>query len=272
MGENAGVVDVGARPGGHVQDRVAQPPVLRRAAPGRGHRGRRHRPRHPDHGRPADRGDGRAALRRGRRRRTPPGCCPAWCPASAATATAWACPTSAASWSFDPSYLANPLVNALCVGVLPADGIKLAKADGPGSKVVLFGARTGGDGIGGASVLARPASRRRGRAQAAGGAGRRPVRREGADRVLPGDLRRRPGHRHPGSRRGRAVLRDHRAGRGRHRRHGRRPGPGPAARRDPGARRDPDERVAGTHDGGGRRRTTSRRSWPSAPSGTSTRP
>ncbi len=56
--------------------------------------------------------------------------------------------------SFDASYLANPLVNALCVGVLPADGIKLAKADGPGSKVVLFGARTGGDGIGGASVLA----------------------------------------------------------------------------------------------------------------------
>ncbi len=55
---------------------------------------------------------------------------------------------------FDPSYLANPLVNALCVGVLPADGIKLAKAEGPGSLVVLFGARTGGDGIGGASVLA----------------------------------------------------------------------------------------------------------------------
>jgi phosphoribosylformylglycinamidine synthase len=56
--------------------------------------------------------------------------------------------------AFDPSYLGNPLVNALCVGVLRADGIKLAKADGPGNKVVLFGARTGGDGIGGASVLA----------------------------------------------------------------------------------------------------------------------
>jgi len=56
--------------------------------------------------------------------------------------------------AFDPTYLGNPLVNALCVGVLPADGIKLAKADGPGSHVVLFGARTGGDGIGGASVLA----------------------------------------------------------------------------------------------------------------------
>ena len=56
--------------------------------------------------------------------------------------------------SFDASYLGNPLINALCVGVLRADAIKLAKADGPGSKVVLFGARTGGDGIGGASVLA----------------------------------------------------------------------------------------------------------------------
>ena len=55
---------------------------------------------------------------------------------------------------FDESYIGNPLVNALCVGVLRADGIKLAKADGPGNKVVLFGARTGGDGIGGASVLA----------------------------------------------------------------------------------------------------------------------
>ncbi|MDT4921640.1 MAG: phosphoribosylformylglycinamidine synthase subunit PurL, partial [Pseudonocardiales bacterium] len=55
---------------------------------------------------------------------------------------------------FDESYLGNPLVNALCVGVLRADGIKLAKADGPGNLVVLFGARTGGDGIGGASVLA----------------------------------------------------------------------------------------------------------------------
>ncbi len=55
---------------------------------------------------------------------------------------------------FDESYLGNPLVNALCVGVMRSDGIKLAKADGPGNHVVLFGARTGGDGIGGASVLA----------------------------------------------------------------------------------------------------------------------
>ncbi len=55
---------------------------------------------------------------------------------------------------FDECYSGNPLVNALCVGVMRTDGIKLARADGPGNKVVLFGARTGGDGIGGASVLA----------------------------------------------------------------------------------------------------------------------
>ncbi len=42
---------------------------------------------------------------------------------------------------FDATYPGNPLVNALCVGVLRADGIKLAKADGAGNQVVLFGAR-----------------------------------------------------------------------------------------------------------------------------------
>ncbi len=55
---------------------------------------------------------------------------------------------------FDPSYAGNPLVNALCVGVMRADEIKLAHASGSGNLVVLFGARTGGDGIGGVSVLA----------------------------------------------------------------------------------------------------------------------
>lgn len=55
---------------------------------------------------------------------------------------------------FDPSYQGNPLVNALCVGVMRHDAIHLANASGPGNHVVLFGARTGGDGIGGASILA----------------------------------------------------------------------------------------------------------------------
>ncbi len=55
---------------------------------------------------------------------------------------------------FDASYLGNPLVNALCVGVLRHEDLHLAKATGPGNQVVLYGARTGGDGIGGASILA----------------------------------------------------------------------------------------------------------------------
>ncbi|MBD4567108.1 phosphoribosylformylglycinamidine synthase II, partial [Xanthomonas citri pv. citri] len=55
---------------------------------------------------------------------------------------------------FDPVYQGNPLVNALAVGVLKHEDLRLANASGVGNKVVLFGARTGGDGIGGASVLA----------------------------------------------------------------------------------------------------------------------
>ncbi|WAP57315.1 phosphoribosylformylglycinamidine synthase subunit PurL [Streptomyces sp. S465] len=55
---------------------------------------------------------------------------------------------------FDPCYQGNPLVNALCVGVMKHADIHLAKAAGAGNKVILYGARTGGDGIGGVSVLA----------------------------------------------------------------------------------------------------------------------
>ncbi len=55
---------------------------------------------------------------------------------------------------FDETYLGNPLVNALCVGVMKHSDIKLAKAAGAGNFVVLYGAKTGGDGIGGVSVLA----------------------------------------------------------------------------------------------------------------------
>lgn len=55
---------------------------------------------------------------------------------------------------FDPTYLGNPLVNALCVGVLRHEDLHLAKASGAGNQVILYGARTGGDGIGGVSVLA----------------------------------------------------------------------------------------------------------------------
>src|SRR5699024_3287156 len=63
-------------------------------------------------------------------------------------------PNSGGETVFVSVYQSNPLVNALAVGVLRHDDIRLANASGLGNKVVLFGARTGGDGIGGASILA----------------------------------------------------------------------------------------------------------------------
>jgi phosphoribosylformylglycinamidine synthase subunit PurL len=55
---------------------------------------------------------------------------------------------------FDEAYRDNCLVNAMCVGLLPADRVTRARATAIGAHVVLFGAHTGRDGIGGASVLA----------------------------------------------------------------------------------------------------------------------
>ncbi|MFZ2177993.1 MAG: phosphoribosylformylglycinamidine synthase subunit PurL [Rhodococcus sp. (in: high G+C Gram-positive bacteria)] len=55
---------------------------------------------------------------------------------------------------FDESYAGNPLVNALCAGAMRVEDLHLAFASGAGNKIVLFGARTGLDGIGGVSVLA----------------------------------------------------------------------------------------------------------------------
>jgi phosphoribosylformylglycinamidine synthase II len=55
---------------------------------------------------------------------------------------------------FDPCYAGNPLVNALTVGFMPADRLLSGRAERPGDLAVLMGAKTGRDGIGGASVLA----------------------------------------------------------------------------------------------------------------------
>jgi len=55
---------------------------------------------------------------------------------------------------FDSCFQGNPLVNALSVGKMRIEDIHLAKASGVGNQVILFGAKTGGDGIGGASILA----------------------------------------------------------------------------------------------------------------------
>ena len=55
---------------------------------------------------------------------------------------------------FDPCYAGNPLVNALTVGFMPAERRLSGSAEQPGDLAVLMGAKTGRDGIGGASVLA----------------------------------------------------------------------------------------------------------------------
>src|SRR3954464_6281525 len=63
-------------------------------------------------------------------------------------------PTVGGECVFDETYRDNPLVNVLCLGVLPHDRLVLAKATGAGNLAVLLGSSTGRDGIGGVSVLA----------------------------------------------------------------------------------------------------------------------
>ena len=115
---------------------------------------------------------------------------------------------------FDATYAGNPLVNALCVGVMRHEQLHLAKASGAGNQVILYGARTGGDGIGGVSVLASETFERRRRARRSGRACRWATRsmEKLLDRVHPRAVRRGARRRHPGPRRRRAVLRDLRAG------------------------------------------------------------
>ncbi len=63
-------------------------------------------------------------------------------------------PTVGGEVIFDECYKGNPLVNVLCLGILPTDRLVLAKATGTGNLAVLLGSTTGRDGIGGVSVLA----------------------------------------------------------------------------------------------------------------------
>lgn len=63
-------------------------------------------------------------------------------------------PTIGGELTFDPCYSQNPLVNVLCMGVLPTERLVLGQASGVGNVAVLLGNSTGRDGIGGVSVLA----------------------------------------------------------------------------------------------------------------------
>jgi phosphoribosylformylglycinamidine synthase len=63
-------------------------------------------------------------------------------------------PTVGGEIYFEPSYEQNCLVNAMCLGLAPHERLIRSAAAGPGNLLVLLGALTGRDGIGGASVLA----------------------------------------------------------------------------------------------------------------------
>jgi phosphoribosylformylglycinamidine synthase subunit PurL len=67
-------------------------------------------------------------------------------------------PTVAGEIMFDPSYENNPLVNAMCVGLLHEDDLIRAKAEGIGNPIIAVGARTGRDGIHGASFASEDLS------------------------------------------------------------------------------------------------------------------
>lgn len=67
-------------------------------------------------------------------------------------------PTVAGDVAFEPSYEGNCLVNAMCVGLLREDDLMLAVAAGPGNPIIYVGARTGRDGIHGASFASEELS------------------------------------------------------------------------------------------------------------------
>ena len=109
--------------------------------------------------------------------------------------------------SFEDCYLENPLVNAMCVGLVQRDRLSRANTARPGSAVYLVGSDTGRDGIAGASLLAIVRARRAGRRETSVGAGRESVPREAADGSDARARRDGCGRGGPGSRRGRADVR-----------------------------------------------------------------
>src|ERR1043166_8735030 len=63
-------------------------------------------------------------------------------------------PTVGGEIAFEPGYAGNPLVNVLALGIAQKDELFFARASGVGNPVIYVGAKTGRDGIHGASLLA----------------------------------------------------------------------------------------------------------------------
>ena len=143
------------RPGVRVQGRVAQPPERGRALPGRRHRRRRDPARHLRDRRAPDRRARLAALRRaGRRSERSRYLLDRAVAGSATTATRSACRRSAARSTSRRPTSRTAWSTRWRSGWPSASGSCAAPPPGVGNVLVLFGASTGRDGIGGASVLA----------------------------------------------------------------------------------------------------------------------
>jgi len=160
--KNAGVVDIGDGFSRRVQNRIAQFIRVTSSLSRRHYRRWRDPPRHFHHGaRPIAILD---SLRFGeiaaskltseadatKNRRILDGVVRAW----GATETASAFPPSAAKSAFEPCYSQNPLVNALALGIAKKEEFFSPKLKGIGKSVIYVGAKTGRDGIHGASLLA----------------------------------------------------------------------------------------------------------------------
>ena len=120
-------------------------------------------------------------------------------------------PTVGGEVQFEPGYSANPLVNVLALGIAKKEDLFFAKARGVGNPVIYVGAKTGRDGIHGASLLASAEFTRRIAAEAAQRAGRRSVHGKAAARGVPRSDADRRGRRDSGHGRGRAhehLVRD----------------------------------------------------------------
>ena len=256
-GENAGVVDIGDGPGRHLQDGEPQPPVLHRALPGCGDRRRRHPARRVHHGRPARGAARRAALRRPLAPQDPPPARRRRRRASAATATASACPPWAASARSTAPTTATSWSTPCASASRGPTGCSTPRPAASGNPVVYVGAKTGRDGIHGATMASAEFSDET-EAKRPDRPGRRPVHREAADRGLPRADGPRLHRRHPGHGGGRPhllLVRDGRPGRGRHRARSR---PGAAARDRHDALRDHALGEPGAHAHGARGRPRGR--------------
>ena len=233
------------RAGGGLQGRVAQPPERGRAVPGRGHRAS---------------AASCATSSRSARGRSP---CSTRCASASSTPSARAtCSTTRSAGIghygnsigvatvggeiyFEAPYEQNCLVNAMCVGLAPRERLIRSAAAGVGNLLVLLGALTGRDGIGGASVLATAELDEEDESKRPTVQIGDPFEEKKLRRVLPRAARRGAARVAPGPRRRRALLElvrdgDQGRGRARHRRRAR-----AAARGGHGAVRGHGLRVAG---------------------------